>query len=60
MSSQTVPCSAAEGVERDDDQHGVAGDRIELAVGQEGVVVDVVEPDGAQLAQRRVELGESR
>src|SRR3984885_715299 len=41
-----------ERVERHHDQHAVTGDRIELAVGQQRVVVDGVERDVAQLLQR--------
>ena len=40
-----------ERVQRDDDEDGVAGDRVELAVGEQRLVVDVVEVNGAQLAQ---------
>ena len=35
-------------------EHGVAGRRVALAVGQQRVVVDVVKPEGAQLVQRGV------
>src|ERR1700685_201529 len=44
-----------ERVERHHDQHAVAGDRVELAVGQQCVVVDAVERDVAQLLKCRME-----
>ena len=44
-----------EGIQRHNDKDRVTGHRVELAKGQQSVVIDVMEPDGAQLTQRRVQ-----
>ena len=51
MSSQSG-LFGTEGVERDHHQHLITGDRVEFAVGDDRLVVGVVERDGAQLLQR--------
>ena len=51
MSNHNVACSGAESVERHDDEHAVAGGRVELAVGDQRLVVDGVEGDVAQLLE---------